>query len=158
MVTGAAAVSIMAMSVMPVMAADPNKELKVGYTETATYTLSIPTEAKNLSETEEVTQAIGLSQINVGTKQKVQIKIASGISDGKVALTDEKDGDNVAHSLVALQTGATAGITSDAVVAEYAQSDTTSTTLYFGKLGDIPAGTYTGTITFSASIVETITP
>ena len=156
MVTGITAAGVMALSVMPVCAANENTgEMEVGYTEASTYTLSIP-QSVTLSEEKEVSQNIGISAVNVGTKEKVQIKVSQGISDKKVSLTDVKDSANIAKSTVSLTSGGE-GISVDTAVAEFKGTSTVPTmggVLYFSPLNDVPAGTYSGTITFSANIVE----
>lgn len=152
----AMAAVMMGSMAVPVLATGTtsNDTLTVGYTEASTYTLNIPASV-TLKETEEVSQSIGLSAINVATTEKVQIKVKSGISNGNVALTDAKDSENKCTSTVSLSSGG-AGIGDNAVVAEFEGTGTTATmggTLFFSKLGDIPAGTYSGTITFEAGIV-----
>lgn len=154
-ITGSMAVPVMASgSSEPTEPEAENTQLKVGYTEASTYTLSIPAEV-TLTEENEVTETISLSAVNVSTTQKVQIKVNSGISDGKVTLTDEADSDNKQYSTVSLVSGG-AGIEDNAVVAEFVGTSTAPTTggtLYFSALGEVPAGTYSGTITFTAGIV-----
>lgn len=156
MITGITAAGVMALGVMPVCAANENTgELKVGYTEASTYTLSIPQNV-TLSEKEEVSQSIGISAVNVGTKEKVQIKVSQGISDKKVSLADVKDPANIAKSTVSLTSGGE-GISIDTAVAEFKGTSIVPImggVLYFSPLNDVPAGTYNGTITFSADIVE----
>lgn len=120
----------------------------------STFTLSIPTTVE-LSETAEVTEKVGLSAISVADTEKVQIKVASGITDGKVTLNDSAAGTSVS-STVSLD--GTTAIGANEVVAEFEGTSTTPTiggTLHFSAVGtDVDAGTYTGTITFEASIVN----
>lgn len=120
----------------------------------STFTLSIPTTVE-LSETAEVTEKVGLSAISVADTEKVQIKVASGITDGKVTLNDSAAGTSVS-STVSLD--GTTAIGANEVVAEFEGTSTTPTiggTLHFSAVGtDVDAGTYTGTITFEASIVK----
>ena len=82
----------------------------------STFTLSIPSSV-TLSETAEVTQTVGLSAISVADTEKVQIKVASGIANGKVTLTDSSISRSVS-STVSLTSGGTS-ITDNAVVAEF---------------------------------------
>ncbi|MCD7957108.1 MAG: hypothetical protein LUG93_15435 [Lachnospiraceae bacterium] len=152
MMAGLFAAALLAGTALPVHA--EYRDMTVNYTEASTYTLSIPATV-NLSETEEVTQTIGVSAVNVATTEQVQIKISSGISDGRVTLTDTKDATNTISSTVSLTTGGE-GIADDAVVAAFEGNSTTAVSggaLYFSALGDVYAGSYEGTITFEASIV-----
>lgn len=152
----AMAAVMMGSMAVPVLATGTtsNDTLKVGYTEPSTFTLNIPASV-TLKETEEVSQSIGLSAINVATTEKVQIKVSSGISGGKVTLKDVEDPQNTHTSTVSLTSGGTE-IADDAVVAAFEGTSTAATTggtLFFSALGDIPAGTYSGTIMFEAGIV-----
>ena len=80
--------------------------------------------------------------------------MTGGITDGKVTLTDVKDPDNTCSSTVSLTEGGE-GIASDAVIAEFTMDSTPLTApLYFSALGDVPAGTYSGQITYEAFIVS----
>lgn len=157
MITGITAAGVMALGVMPVCAEDAKTDsMSVEYTKASSFMLNIPLNV-GLSERREVESLpIGVSQINVGTKEKVQIKVSDGISNGQVSLKDKKDEDNIVKSTVSLQSGGTQ-ISDNEVVAEFEGSNQTATKggkLYFSALGDVPAGTYNGTITFSASIVN----
>lgn len=162
----AMAAGMMGSMAVPVMAAEvtPSSNIgtmTVGYTEPSTYTLSIP-ESVTLKEDAVVSESVGLSNVNVGTKQEVQIKVTEGVTEGNVKLTDVKDSSNIKTSKVSLDSDGK-GIAVGDVVATFDGASATNPiaktggTLYFSKLGDIPAGTYTGTITFEASIVD-ITP
>lgn len=145
---------------LPVSAADGDTtpqtdSMSVEYEESSTFILSIPASV-TLKEDAEVSENIGLSDINVSTSEKVQIKVASGISGGNVTLTDVDDSNNKHNARVSLSSNG-AGIADNAVVAEFEGSSTSATdggTLYFSALGNVPAGTYNGTITFQASIEE----
>lgn len=142
--------------VLPVSAADTETKthnIPVQYEEASTFTLTIPA-AVTLSETEGAESSVGLSDMNIETTEKVQIKVTGGITDGKVTLTDVKDPDNTCSSTVSLREGG-AGIASDAVIAEFTMGSTSLTApLYFSALGNVPAGTYSGQITYEASIVS----
>lgn len=120
----------------------------------STFTLSIPSTV-TLSETEEVTEKVGLSAISVADNEKVQIKVASGITDGKVTLNDSTAGTSVSSTV---SVNGQDAIGNNAVVAEFEGTSTTATiggTLHFSAVGtDAKVGNYTGTITFEASIVN----
>ena len=152
MMAGLFAAALLAGTALPAYA--DSRNMTVNYTEASTYTLSIPTTV-SLLETATVSRIIGVSAVNVATTEQVQIKVSSGISDGKVTLTDTKDAANTISSTVSLTTGGE-GIADDAVVAAFEGNSTTAVsggTLYFSALGDVYAGSYEGTIVFEASIV-----
>ncbi|MCD8104144.1 MAG: hypothetical protein LUF35_03860 [Lachnospiraceae bacterium] len=152
MMAGLFAAALLAGTALPAYA--EYRDMTVSYIEASTYTLSIPATV-NLSETEEVSAVIGVSDVNIATTEQVQIKISSGVSSGKVTLTDTKDAANTISSTVSLTTGGE-GIADDAVVAAFEGASTTPVsggTLYFSALGDVYAGSYEGTIVFEASIV-----
>lgn len=149
--------ALVAAGAVTAYAAEPQSgKTTVQYTKVydSTFTLNIPATV-TLSETEEVTETTGLSAIKVANDEKVQIKVASGITDGKVTLNDSAAGTSVS-STVSLD--GTTAIGANEVVAEFEGTSTTPTiggTLHFSAVGtDVDAGTYTGTITFEASIVK----
>lgn len=152
------AVGMIAGGALTVYAADPQTgSMSVTYTKEkpeSTFTLSIPSTV-TLSETETVTEEVGLSAISVADDEKVQIKVATGITDGKVTLNDSTAGTSVS-STVSLN-GQDA-IENNGVVAEFEGTSTTPTiggTLHFSAVGtNAEVGNYTGTITFEASIVN----
>lgn len=157
---GIVVASMVIVNAVPIMAEktdDPT--MTVSYQRDATYTLTIPTNVK-LDQEKEVSQEIKLDAMDIGIKQFVEIKVKSGIIDGKVTLRDKNgDPDNIKTSIVALSKDAESGIATDAVVAKFTQKvgkdkAAEGGTLYFGKLGTIAAGTYEGTITFTAKIVD----
>ncbi len=160
LVAGIMSAMLVAGMVMPVSAAEGDtptqtKEFSVEYEEPSTFILSIPASV-TLKEDAEVSENIGLSDINVSTSEKVQIKVTSGISGGNVTLTDAADDTNTCTAKVSLMSGRE-GIDDNAVVAEFEGTSTTATTggtLYFSQLGNVPAGTYRGQINFEASIVS----
>lgn len=160
MIAGIMAAMMTAGMVMPVSAADttenPNtKSTTVGYVEPSTFTLSIPS-AVTLEEDGQVSDEIGLSAINVSTTEKVQIEVTDGIANGQVTLVDVNDPDNACYSTVSMD--GTTGINLNAPIAEFTQESTPLLVpIYFSALGDVPAGTYSGTITFQASIVSAAT-
>lgn len=158
---GAMAVGLMAASALPAYATETDaqlsteKEMEVIYKMASSFTLTIP-ETVTLSNISTVTKRVSMQTVNVGSKEKVQVKVKSGISDGKVTLTDKKDASNTCTSVVSLERGAATGIADDAVVAEFEGNSTTAVTggtLCFSKVSDVLAGEYTGSIVFEASIV-----
>lgn len=162
LVAGIMSAMLVAGMVMPVSAADDTptqtKEFSVEYEEPSTFILSIPASV-TLREDAEVSENVGLSDINVSTSEKVQIKVTSGISGGNVTLKDVDDDTNTHTAKVSLTSGGD-GIGDNAVVAEFTGTSTTAITggtLYFSQLGNVPAGTYRGQINFKASIVSTDT-
>ncbi len=151
-------VAVMAAGMaLPVSAADTaptNGNVSVAYEEDSTFTLTIPATV-TLSENAGATGTVGLSAINVSTTEKVQIKVTGGISNGAVTLTDENDSSNTCFSTVSLTEGGE-GLASDAVIAEFTmESNPLTANLYFTALGEVPAGTYSGQMTYQASIVST---
>lgn len=163
-IAGAMGVMMLGAMVMPVSAAGTGDtealtgNVNVKYEEPSTFTLTIPADL-TLSQDTGAQREIGLSAINVSTTEKVQIKITNGISEGKVTLTDVDDSKNTCASTVSLSENGE-GIANDAVIAEFKGTSTTAAlggTLHFSALGDVPAGTYSGQITFQASIVSTKT-
>lgn len=152
MMAGLFAAALLAGTAFPAYA--ETRDITVTYNEASTYTLSIPATV-NLSETEEVSETIGVSAVNVATTEQVQIKVSSGVSAGKVTLTDTRDAANTISSTVSLTSGGD-GIADNTVVAAFEGASTTPVsggTLYFSALGDVYAGSYEGTIVFEASIV-----
>ena len=143
--------------VMPVSADTgvSSKNLTVGYEEESTFVLSIPAEV-TLSETAGTIGTVGLSSINVSTTEKVQIRVTSGISaEGAVTLTDMQDPGNNCTSTVRLEQGGDP-LASDGIIAEFTMdSNSLTAALYFTALGNVPAGTYSGQMTYQASIVST---
>lgn len=142
---------------LPVSAADTapiSRTVSVAYEEDSTFTLTIPATV-TLSENAGATATVGLDAINVSTTEKVQISVTGGISDGKVTLTDINDSSNTCSSTVSLTEG-DEGLASDAVIAEFTmESHPLTAALYFTALGNVPAGTYSGQMTYQASIVST---
>ncbi|MDO4340358.1 MAG: hypothetical protein Q4C91_20085, partial [Eubacteriales bacterium] len=153
MAVGIAAAGMVMAAALPA-AAEENNTMTVKYTEASTYTLKIP-ETVTLKENEVVTASVGLSAINVGANEAVGVRVKSGISGGKVTLTDENDATNTVSSTVSLTEDVSTGIKDNEVVAVFAGTSTTAVeggTLYFSELGNVSAGTYSGTIVFEAGI------
>lgn len=143
---------------LPVSAADTapiNGTVSVAYEEDSTFTLTIPADV-TLSETAGTIGTVGLSSINVSTTEKVQIRVTSGISaEGAVTLTDMQDPGNTCTSTVRLEQGGDP-LASDGIIAEFTMDSTPLTAnLYFDALGNVPAGTYSGQMTYQAFIVST---
>lgn len=161
MLAGILAVGMIAAAAVPAYATDEEKteQMTVSFEKKSSYLLNIPAQLE-LSDITGKAKAIGVNSINLPTNKKLQIKVSSGIKDGKVTLTDENDAANTCSSTVSLASGGT-GIADNAVVAEFADMSTEATSggkLYFSRLENVQAGTYKGTITFVASIVgKTVT-
>ena len=152
----------MSMMVLPVSAAD--NSLSVEYGQATTYTLSIPA-AVTLSSTAATSQSsIGVSAINTTPGEKVQVKIKSGITNGKVELVRENDNTTKVVSTVTGKNSA--AVTNGFVVAEFQDMNTTAIDtnageLNFSKVVDstsesatVKAGTYKGTLVFEGAIVN----
>ncbi len=154
--TGILAVGLIAAAAVPAYAIeDQTGEMKVSFKKAASYELNIPATFL-LNEVTDSSKAIGVRSINLPTDKKLQIKVSSGIENGKVTLEDESDATNTCSSTVSLEKGGT-GIDANAVVAEFEGMSRTATyggTLYFTKLENVQAGSYSATIVFTASVVD----
>lgn len=160
-IAGVMAMGLLAGGALTAYAAENTGSMTVQYTKedvsASTFTLSIPKDV-TLSETAEVTENVGLSAIDVKDTEKVEIKVSSGITGGKVELTKETDASSTIHSTVSLTSGGN-GIADNAVVASFSNNTTTADagtgTLYFSAIEEtVEPGTYSGNITFEASIVN----
>lgn len=158
-IAGVMAMGLLAGGALTAYAAENTGSMTVQYTKedvsTSTFTLNIP-KSVTLSETAEVSENVGLSAIDVKDTEKVEIKVASGITNGKVELTEASDANNAIHSTVSLTSGG-AGIADNAVVAAFSNNtitpDADTGTLYFSAIEEnVNPGTYSGIITFTASI------
>lgn len=158
-IAGVMAMGLLAGGALTAYAADDTGSMTVQYTKedvsTSTFTLNIPKEV-TLSETDVVPKEVGLSAIDVKDTEKVEIKVESGITDGKVELAEATDTSSTIHSTVSLTSGG-AGITDNAVVASFSsgtlEADEGTGTLYFSAIEEtVEPGTYSGIITFTASI------
>ncbi len=137
---------------VPALATD---QTVVTYTKTSTYTVSVPA-GVDLSDGA-VSASITASAMNIAPAKQLVVAVSSGISGGKVTLTDAADSSVTAQSTVSLTEGG-AGIADDAVVAVFRGTDTAvfaDGTLYFSALPENQqAGNYSGVITFSMSVVD----
>lgn len=158
---GILAAGLITSAAAPVYAeadAEPKTQpLTVKYEKTSHFEFSIPSEIE-LDEKGSKSMSVLVSQLSLGTKEKVQVKIIDGIENGKVTLKDTKDETNTCVSTVTVSSPSGKTIGADGIVADFDKS--TNKILYFSKLkkepsGTIPAGSYTGTVTFEASIVST---
>lgn len=129
------------------------------YTRNSNYILSIP-QTIAISGVEEVSQKVGVSQVNTNATEKVQIKVKDGVgAEGKITLNRQGAGAGVTTEITASLESGGNGISADAVVAEFWDQDHETPkkggTLYFSKIPEsAQAGDYEGTITFVASVVE----
>mgnify|MGYP001481335108 CR=1 FL=1 len=144
--------AMMGAMMAPVHADETTTTLK--YTKTSEYTLSIPATiiVSSVNETE---QAIGVSAVNTNATDKVQISVKSGVgSDGKVTL----NGTGVTTEVTASLTSKGSGIGANEVISEFQDQSTTPTKggkLFFSAIpADALAGSYEGTIVFTASVVN----
>jgi len=147
----ALAVMLVAALAAPALA----EETQVIYTKSSTYTVSIPA-AVDLSDGA-ASASITATAMNLAPKKQLAVTVVSGISEGKVTLTDADDSTVTAESTVSLTEGGE-GIADNAVVAVFRGTDTAvfeNGTLFFSALPEEQqAGTYSGTITFSMAVTE----
>ena len=152
---GVLAAGMIAGGAMTAFAADTKTDsMTVQYTKTADsdFVLSIP-KTVNLSEETYTPAEIKLSSINVTGTEKVQVSVTGGVENGLVTLTGTAGS---VTSTVSLQPDGT-GISANEVVAEFEGTGLTASkngTLYFSKLENVQPGSYSGTITFTAGIVN----
>ena len=144
---------VVAMAV-PVSATGPKPpQMEVTYTEANAYELTIPASV-TLKVGEEVSETIGAESMNIEPNKELIVSIAGGVSQGEVTL-HRRHGSESTTSKVSLTSGGQ-GIYDNARVAIFRGVDTTPAifgTLYFAGLEDgLNAGTWTGTITFSAKV------
>lgn len=162
---GILAVGMLTSAAAPVYATtepiDEKKQsqpLDINYTKPSGFTFTISKKQIELNEKSSETMSIQVSSLSLGTKEKVRVKIVDGIKDGKVTLTDTNDETNTCVSTVTVSSQSSNPIGADGIVADFVSSS--NKILYFSKLkkepsGTIPAGSYSGTVTFEASIVTT---
>ncbi|WP_296835576.1 hypothetical protein [Marvinbryantia sp.] len=153
---GVLAAGMIAGGALTAFAAE-NDTLTVTYAKDSRYVLSIP-KTVTLSETVSVAaEPIALTESNVASGKKVAVTVASGIAGGKVTLTDSADATNTITSTVSLSAGGEA-IADNAVVAEFKgnslEAETGTGTLHFAALGTVGAGSYSGQIVFTSSVVD----
>lgn len=147
MMTAALAVGM----VMPVSA----EEVTVTYREPNAYTLSIPA---SVTLTDEGGNAqVGVKEVNIEPNTKIDFKISAGTDDnGVIELSRENDTSTKAVTTVSTTKGG-AGIVKDTVFASFTADGMQN--LYFTAPaakdgGQIKAGSYTGTITFTVEAPE----
>lgn len=141
--------------VLPVSAAD-TKDLTVTYTQGESYVLSIPASAQglNLSTTQDVTTDVGVTGVNLAPGSKIQVSVTAGVDGSGVVKLTQTGGTAILQSSLTLQeTGAP--VTLNQTFVEFTTDG--SKTLNFSALktqdnSQIKAGSYSGTITFSADI------
>ena len=148
--------AMMGAMMAPVHADETTTTLK--YTKTSEYTLSIPATiiVSSVNETE---QAIGVSAVNTTATDNVQISVKRGVgSDGKVTLNRTGTGTGVTTEVTASLTSKGSGIGANEVISEFQDQSTTPTKggkLFFSAIpADALAGSYEGTIVFTASVVN----
>lgn len=127
----------------------------MNYSQTSTYTLSIPSTVM-LSATQVQSLEIGASAVNTIPTQKVQVKCTAGIdTNGNATLT--RTGGGTTKVRISKTSGGT-GINTSTVLAEFQDQSTTALsgggTIYFSAVGNVNAGTYTGTVTFTGSLAS----
>lgn len=151
-IASALGMMLLSATVLPVHAED----MSVSYSQTTTYTLSIP-KSIDLSKDNSVTaQSIGVSAVNTAPTEKVQVKIKDGITDGKVTLSREND---LATTVVSSVTQDGNIVNNGSVIAEFQDTVISpAKTIDFSAIEDskggvVKAGTYNGTITFEGTVV-----
>lgn len=145
-----AAVMTMGMA-MPVSA----EEVTVTYREPNAYTLSIP-ESVTLTDQGGSAQ-VGVKEVNIEPNTKIDFKISAGVDDnGVIELSRENDTSTKAVTTVSTTKGG-AGIVKDTVFASFTADGMKD--LYFTAPaakdgGQMKAGSYAGTITFTVEAPE----
>ncbi len=145
-----AAVMTMGMA-MPVSA----EEVTVTYREPNAYTLSIP-ESVTLTDQGGSAQ-VGVKEVNIEPNTKIDFKISAGVDDnGVIELSRENDTSTKAVTTVSTTKGG-AGIVKDTVFASFTADGMKD--LYFTAPaakdgGQMEAGSYAGTITFTVEAPE----
>lgn len=163
-ITGAAAMMMAGVMMIPVQATDitesgsKTETTTVEYSQNSTWTVSIP--KTTLSQSEEVIQTVSASKMDIRPEQKLQVKI-TGITDGKVTLT--RNSSDSVTTTVTVSSGdenTKTLINGETVIAEFEDQSTsfannTTGKLYFSKVSeDTYAGDYTGTITYTMETVN----
>ena len=117
----------------------------VNYTKTQTYTWSVPATITAGHETNG-SGTVEASEVYIGYGKKLTIDITAGLSDGKITLTSAAAGNDTA----------TATVTFTALTVNAgADNFEGSTTLTVAAPDDFKyAATYTGTLTFTATVGE----
>lgn len=145
-----AAVMTMGMAI-PVSA----EEVTVTYREPNAYTLSIPA---SVTLTDQGGSAqVGVKDVNIEPNTKIDFKISAGVDDnGVIELTRENDTNTKAVTTVSVTSGGT-GIAQNTIFASFTADGTQD--LFFTAPaaqngGQIKAGSYAGTITFTVEAPE----
>lgn len=144
--TGIVSAGLLTMMILLIQANDT----AVSYSQSSSYVLSIP-DTIELNSASSKSLAIGVQNVNTTPEQKVQVK-ASGLTNGKVTLTRASKGDTIQVTVSKSENGS--GISDTDVLAEFQDQSTTAVsggTIWFAAVGNVPAGTYSGTITFTGS-------
>lgn len=155
-IAGAMSVAMLCIMAVPAYAKDTDsRQMSVTYTEPQNFTLSIPIGEVDLSTTEDI--PVGVSNVNILSGKEIALKMTGGIDEsGNIELTDNSQQDRKAKTSLSLSKDGTA-IVKDDIFAKFTKDGTA--TLYFGDLTDkdgtaTKAGSYTGTLTFTATIQE----
>ena len=149
--SGIFALAMIGMMISPVSADNTT----VNYTEASDYTINIPatvTIEKNSIKELKITA----TKMNTNPEQKVVVKATGGVTNGKVTLTRATGSASTVSVTVSKISGGT-GITTSDTLAEFQDQSTTAInggTIYFAAVGNADAGTYSGTMTFSISLVS----
>ena len=144
---------------LPVYAQDTQTgDMMVTYTQNESYLLSIPASAQelNLSTAQDVTTDIGVSDVNLAPGRKIQVSVTDGVDGSGTVELAQDGGDAVLQSSLTLKE------TGDPVILNQTFAEFTSDgskTLNFSALktqdnSQAKAGSYSGTITFSADITQ----
>lgn len=161
-ITGAVAMMMVGVMMIPVHAIDITGSgtgtTTVEYSQNSTWTVSIP--KTTLSQSEEVTQTVSATEMNIRPEKKLQVKI-TGITDGKVTLT-RNSSDSVTTTVTVSSdlNNVKTLISGETVIAEFEDQskefiNSTNGKLYFSKVSeDTYAGDYTGTITYTMETVD----
>lgn len=159
---GMAGIFLFPASAMAANTTSP-QSVTVTYTQGNEYIISIPPRV-NLSLDKDISYSITADKINIAPDKKVQVSVASGISDGKVTLTRiNSSGNDTITSTVSLSDGGK-GIADNETIAVFKEMDSTPETggtLYFTALNkalakgeELKAGDWSGTLTFSIAVVD----
>lgn len=137
--------------VMPVSA----EEVTVTYREPNAYTLSIPA---SVTLTDQGGSAqVGVKDVNIEPNTKIDFKISAGVDDnGVIELTRENDTNTKAVTTVSVTSGGT-GIAQNTIFASFTadgMQDLFFTAPAAQNGGQIKAGSYAGTITFTVEAPE----
>ncbi len=151
MIAGIMAAMMTVGMVMPVSA----EEITVTYREPNAYILSIP---KGVTLTAQGGSAqVGVEDVNIEPDTKIDFKITSGADDnGVIELSREEDTSTKAVTTVSTTSGG-AGIAKDTVFASFTadgMKDLFFTAPAAKDGGQIKAGSYAGTLTFTVEAPE----